>query len=442
MDIKPMSMKICIWGAGEKGRRIFRHMEPEDVLCFVDSDKKKIGTDYLGKKVICVEQYIKEFSDHFILLSHMERVGDIEKRMQIKIKNYFYLSDCPGELQEPNVRNLLKNYMEKYLNNRSDYALYGFSFYTILIDRWIYNLCGRHPYVILDKDTDSVRTREIRREFPALHMIHIEDAADYGIKEICNVVDQGLSQLDGYKITELYDCSDKITEYKNEAIAAFKDRFYGQSCFIVATGPSLRADDLELLRRNGCLSFSVNTIYKIYNQTKWRPDFYVADDYRAIEKYREVTEKVAKKAVFIGDTKEYTEQEAQCKDIYWHHIQHEDYTDRLPKFSEDYAQKCYLGYTVVYSCIQLAVYMGFKEIYLLGTDCNYVMGSKNNYFWPSDEKDMFNHEMDKIFLGYKAAKKYADSHGIRIWNATRGGELEIFERISIDEIFHESRQDL
>ncbi len=442
MKTKPMNMNICIWGAGDKGKRIFQHMEPEDILCFVDSDKKKVGTDYLGKKVISVEQYIKNYSDHFILLSHMERVEEIEKRMQIKIKNYFYLSDCPGELQEPNIRSLLRNYIEGYLNDRDDYALYGYSLYSILIDQWIYNLCGKHPYIIFSKDMDVWCKKEIHREFPLLNIINLEDAVNYGINEICNVVYQGLSISEDYKITDLYDCSDKITEYRNEKIVTYKDKFLGQSCFIVATGPSLRAEDLELIRQNRFLSFSVNTIYKIFDQTIWRPDFYVADDYRAIEKYREVTEKVALEAVFIGDTKEYSEIEDIYKCIYWHHIQHECYTDRLPKFSEDYAQKCYLGYTVVYSCIQLAVYMGFKEIYLLGTDCNYVMGSKNNYFWPSDEKDVFHHELDKIFLGYRSAKKYADSHGIKIWNATRGGNLEIFERISMNEVCKESRKNV
>ncbi len=33
-----------------------------------------------------------------------------------------------------------------------------------------------------------------------------------------------------------------------------------------------------------------------------------------------------------------------------------------------------------------------------------------------------------------AAKNYADSHGIKILNATRGGKLEVFERVNFDEI--------
>lgn len=50
-------------------------------------------------------------------------------------------------------------------------------------------------------------------------------------------------------------------------------------------------------------------------------------------------------------------------------------------------------------------------------------------------------EIDKICIyanekmhekAYMAAHQYADSHGIKIYNATRGGELEVFERVELD----------
>ena len=44
-------------------------------------------------------------------------------------------------------------------------------------------------------------------------------------------------------------------------------------------------------------------------------------------------------------------------------------------FSRDIASVVYSGQTVTYSMIQFAAYMGFKEIYLIGVDCNY---SKDN----------------------------------------------------------------
>ena len=35
---------------------------------------------------------------------------------------------------------------------------------------------------------------------------------------------------------------------------------------------------------------------------------------------------------------------------------------------------------------------------------------------------------------YMAAREYVDSHGITIYNATRGGKLEVFERVDFDKL--------
>ena len=40
-----------------------------------------------------------------------------------------------------------------------------------------------------------------------------------------------------------------------------------------------------------------------------------------------------------------------------------------------------------------------------------------------------------FFNAYKIAKKYAETHGIKIYNATRGGEMEVFERVDFDSLF-------
>ena len=36
---------------------------------------------------------------------------------------------------------------------------------------------------------------------------------------------------------------------------------------------------------------------------------------------------------------------------------------------------------------------------------------------------------------YQKAKQYAETHGIKIYNATRGGKLEVFERVDFDSLF-------
>ena len=83
--------------------------------------------------------------------------------------------------------------------------------------------------------------------------------------------------------------------------------------------------------------------------------------------------------------------------------------------------------------------MGCKEIYLLGVDCNFTGTNDHafNYKMSNEGQNMFLEHGDEIALrqqkAYKAAKDYADSHGIKIYNATRGGKLEVFERISLEE---------
>jgi hypothetical protein len=92
--------------------------------------------------------------------------------------------------------------------------------------------------------------------------------------------------------------------------------------------------------------------------------------------------------------------------------------------------------------IQFAAYMGFKEIYLIGVDCNY---SKDNSTISADsyfDKRLFNSgrqyaapEVDTNMLAFARAKEVCDKEGIHIYNATRGGKLEIFPRIDLDTLF-------
>jgi hypothetical protein len=50
-------------------------------------------------------------------------------------------------------------------------------------------------------------------------------------------------------------------------------------------------------------------------------------------------------------------------------------------------------------------------------------------------KDYYPPSLDNQFLAYSAAKKFADENGIKIYNATRGGKLEVFERVDFDSLF-------
>lgn len=216
----------------------------------------------------------------------------------------------------------------------------------------------------------------------------------------------------------------------------------GERCFIIGNGPSLKGEDLSNLKKEIC--FSSNRIYHIFSETDWQPTYYCAQDEALINaSANEISHSVhaVKKMLGIIDGHKYKKIKNAC---YLRLILKEFYPE-LPNFSENPSEGIYEGYTVTYMCIQLAAYMGFKEIYLLGVDHNYSVtrtpdgkiekqkGIQDHF----SEKDHVANipQIYKSTLAYQAAEKYAEEHGIKIYNATRGGRLEVFERVDFDSLF-------
>ena len=124
----------------------------------------------------------------------------------------------------------------------------------------------------------------------------------------------------------------------------------------------------------------------------------------------------------------------------------DDFYPQLPNFSDDPIKGVYEGLTVTYMCLQLAVYMGFKNIYLLGIDHNYSVErevdgrvishpSVVNHFYSTDTMENIP-QPAKTTLAYQAARNYCENHGISIFNATRGGKLEVFQRVDFDTVIN------
>jgi hypothetical protein len=44
---------------------------------------------------------------------------------------------------------------------------------------------------------------------------------------------------------------------------------------------------------------------------------------------------------------------------------------------------------------------------------------------------------DNLMKSYALVKEYADKHNVNVYNVTRGGQLELFPRLTIDEILKE-----
>lgn len=226
-----------------------------------------------------------------------------------------------------------------------------------------------------------------------------------------------------------------------------KGAYAGKRCFIIGNGPSLRPEDLDKLI--DAYTFAFNRIYYIFDQTAWRPTFYCTqDDKIAANSIDEINSKIDTPYVFAPiNLKWYYGIDLHTK--YFFNQRQPKAETECPEFSEDVSQWIGVGNTVAYTAMQLAVYMGFTEIYLIGVDHSFhtYQDQNGNIITDPTAKDYFcaeyNQDKDQLFvprldvstLSYLAAQEYAQSHPVKIYNATRGGKLEVFPRVDFDALF-------
>jgi hypothetical protein len=228
----------------------------------------------------------------------------------------------------------------------------------------------------------------------------------------------------------------------NKKLKSFRNIHKGKRCFIIGNGPSLKMEDLDKLKNE--YTFAANKIYVAFEKTDWRPTYYCIQDFRLIIlEFESIKQKVEAKFKFIAGNPLIKNKKSNIYLNNWIYffLDISRFYPRHPHFSEDISKRIFEGFTVTYANIQLAVYMGFKEIYLLGIDHKYFMNSgSKNYF---SDKYMANQEFGKEVnlphleystLAYEAARQYAEHNAIKIYNATRGGELEVFQRVNFDTI--------
>lgn len=216
-------------------------------------------------------------------------------------------------------------------------------------------------------------------------------------------------------------------------VRKYKNLYAGRRCFIIGNGPSLKTEDLEKLKND--ITFGCHGIFYIFDKTDWRPTFYCAQDSKIINKdYKTIKKRCNRIKQFYAFADIYYYPFISLKSICLNLIR-KPYDKDPPAFSEDLEIGTVEGFTVTYMMIQLAAYMGFKEIYLLGIDHHYEGGEKDHF---SKEDICINPPLlDKSTLAYVAARRYCEKNDIRIYNSTRGGYLEVFERKSLDFLFNE-----
>lgn len=230
-------------------------------------------------------------------------------------------------------------------------------------------------------------------------------------------------------------------------IRSLKDTKKGKRCFILGNGPSLTVEDLNKLKAED--TFAFNRIYFMFDKTDWRPTYYMCVDVGVLGMNLPEIEKLSLPTIILSDIArcKVKEQKDNIHYIYdFSRFKLNRFEFDPPYVSEDVSDHCCFCFTVTYDAIQLAIYMGYCEIYLLGIDHNYSVKadrkgritrdeSVKDYFEGLEKTAITAMNYEATTTAFETARKYADEHYIVIKNATRGGKLEAFERVDFDSLF-------
>jgi len=241
----------------------------------------------------------------------------------------------------------------------------------------------------------------------------------------------------------------KIYRYSEDAvyIRSLRDSHVRERCFIIGNGPSLIPEDLMKLKKEFC--FATNRIFYMFDKVDWRPDIYLCTDNDIlIKEIANIKKLVLKNKLVNLSAKKYgrTPEDSLSYINLYGRFRINKNMDVQTEVSRDVSNYFAKTRTVTCSCIELAMYMGFTEIYLLGVDHSYAItqysdgrivrdDTVKNYFDGMTGSEVIAiHPVDKATECYRVCATYAKENGVQICNVTRGGKLEVFDRKNLDEV--------
>lgn len=235
--------------------------------------------------------------------------------------------------------------------------------------------------------------------------------------------------------------------------------FAGRRCFVVGNGPSLRIPDLERIARNGDVTIASNKIFMAFDSSGWRPTLYTVADWCVAENNADVIRRL--------DVFKLFPEELQCyfgaghppgagRTVFFRQIvpPHVDDAAYVSLFTDDIREGVFVGETITNLNIQIAAYLGCREIYLIGVDGTYVLPptrqahryysevlvseGERNHFHPDYRKPGETWSVPRPEAherNYEKCRDELSARGILLANASRHSVVRALPRVDFDRLF-------
>lgn len=222
-------------------------------------------------------------------------------------------------------------------------------------------------------------------------------------------------------------------------LARFKNLHQGQRCFIIGNGPSLKNTDLSLLKDE--FSFGMNRVYLLFPELGFTTTYYLSVNSLVIEQCRHEIEALNMPKFLSWRSRKLIQPDENTIFL------HTTYTGA--RFARDARGRLWEGATVTYVALQLAYFMGFSPVILIGVDHSFTSQGKPNttIISQGDDPDHFHAQyfgkgfrwqlpdLETSERAYQLALRAYQEANREVWDATVGGKLSVFPKVDYASLF-------
>jgi hypothetical protein len=224
---------------------------------------------------------------------------------------------------------------------------------------------------------------------------------------------------------------------QNQAqLREFKNAHSGKRCVIIGNGPSLRNTDLSLLRDE--YTFGLNRIYLMFDELGFTTSYHVATNQLVVQQYANELQDIQSPLFTVDQNRSFLADRPRT-----HYL-----TPVIgPWFSRDASRGVWEGHTVTFVAMQLAYYMGFSTVILVGVDHRFAAkgtpnqlvqsgGPDASHFDPSYFAKGFKWhlpDLDNSEVAYRLAQDFFGKDGRRIIDCTVNGALNVFPKVALED---------
>jgi hypothetical protein len=227
-------------------------------------------------------------------------------------------------------------------------------------------------------------------------------------------------------------------------LAALKDKYLSERCFIIGNGPSLKNTDVSKLK--GEFTFGMNRIYLAFEEWGFQTSFLVSINDLVIQQCLGDFLELDMPRFFSWHSRKFFPPETYERENVPTFL-FTTYTG--PKFAVDVTGRMWEGATVTFASLQLAFHMGFEKVILIGVDHSFAAKGKPNTTVVSQGDDLSHFDpkyfgkgfrwqlpdLDTSEQGYWLARQAYEDAGREVVDATIGGHLQVFPKVEYDSLF-------